>query len=122
MLSSFSNIFSSEATGPNEAKFYMEPPWVGGKKFCSNSHGHMTKVRWPPCPYMVKKLKKSSSPEPKKTMTLKVGMQHRVLEYYQVCSNDDPGLTLTYFTAVSIWSIVLLYEKKVKQWIFQKLL
>ena len=28
-------------------------------------------------------------------MTLKVDMQHRVLEYYQVCSNDDPGLTLT---------------------------
>ena len=32
-------------------------------------------------------------------MTLKLGMHHRVLEYYQVCSNDDPGLTLTYFTA-----------------------
>ena len=24
-----------------------------------------------------------------------------MLEYYQVCSNDDPGLTLTYFTARS---------------------
>ena len=34
-------------------------------------------------------------------MTLKLGMQHRVLEYYQVCSNDDHGLTLTYFTARS---------------------
>ena len=33
-------------------------------------------------------------------MTLKVGM-HQVLKYYQVCSNDDPGLTLTYFTAMS---------------------
>ena len=31
-------------------------------------------------------------------MTLKLGLQHRVLEYYQICSNDDPGLTLTYFT------------------------
>ena len=28
-------------------------------------------------------------------------MQHRVLKYCQVCSNDDPGLTLTYFTARS---------------------
>ena len=36
-------------------------------------------------------------------MTLKVDMQHRVLEYYQVCSNDDPGLTLTYFIARSIF-------------------
>ena len=34
-------------------------------------------------------------------MTLKLGMQHRVLEYYQVCSNDDTGLTLTYFRARS---------------------
>ena len=32
-------------------------------------------------------------------MTLKHGMQHRVLEYYQVCSNDDPGLTLPFFMA-----------------------
>ena len=34
-------------------------------------------------------------------MTLNLGMHHRVLKYYQVCSNDDPGLTLTYFTASS---------------------
>ena len=34
-------------------------------------------------------------------MTLKFGMQHWVLKYYQICSNDDPGLTLTYFTARS---------------------
>ena len=26
-------------------------------------------------------------------------MHNRVLEYYQVCSSDIPGLTLTYFTA-----------------------
>ena len=34
-------------------------------------------------------------------MTLKLGMQHRVFEYYQIYSNGDPGLTLTYFTARS---------------------
>ena len=34
-------------------------------------------------------------------MTLKLGMQHRVHKYYQVCSNDDPGLTLIYFMARS---------------------
>ena len=34
-------------------------------------------------------------------MTLKLGMPNRVLEYYQVCSNNDHGLTLTYFTARS---------------------
>ena len=34
-------------------------------------------------------------------ITLKVRMQHRILEYYQICSNDDAELTLTYFTARS---------------------
>ena len=34
-------------------------------------------------------------------MTLNLGMHYWVLEYYQVCSNDDPWLTLTYFTARS---------------------
>ena len=28
-------------------------------------------------------------------------MQHRVLEYYQVCLNDDPGLTAIYVTVRS---------------------
>ena len=34
-------------------------------------------------------------------MTLKICMQHQVLKYYQVYSNDDPGLTLTYFSTRS---------------------
>ena len=34
-------------------------------------------------------------------MTLKLGMQHRVLEYYQICSNDDAGLTYNHFMARS---------------------
>ena len=60
-------------------------------------------------------------------MTLKLGMQHRVLEYYQVCLNDDPELTLTYLTARStlvpyafVWGKKV--RKKVKQWVFQKIL
>ena len=60
----------------------------------------------------------------KRPMTLKVDMQHRVLEYYQVYSHDYPGLTLTYFMARSnghIWSLRLLYGKKVKNLNFQKL-
>ena len=34
-------------------------------------------------------------------MTSNVCMQHRVLEYYQVCSNGVPDLHLTYFMAKS---------------------
>ena len=45
-------------------------------------------------------------------MTLKLGMHHRVLEYYQVCSNDDSGLTITYFTARSnLVPYAFLWEK-----------
>ena len=51
-------------------------------------------------PIYGKNLKKTFSGT-KRPMTLKLGMQHRVLEYYQVYSNNDPGLTLTYFTARS---------------------
>ena len=47
-------------------------------------------------------------------MTLKVDMQHRVLEYYQVYSNDDPEMTQTYFSVRSNLVLMLLYGKKGK--------
>ena len=47
---------------------------------------------------------------------------HWVLEYYQVYLNDDPEFTLTCFTARSNLVPYSLYGKKVKQWIFQKLI
>ena len=50
----------------------------------------------------------------KKPMTLKVGMKHRLLEYYQVCSNDDPGLTLTYLRQVKFGPLCFCMGKKVK--------
>ena len=33
-----------KTTWPIKAKFYVEPPWVGGTKFCSQHVGHMTKM------------------------------------------------------------------------------
>ena len=71
----------------------------GGMKVCSNGPGHMTKM----ATMLIygKNLKKIFFSGTKRLMTLKLGMQHQVLEYYQVCSNDDPGLTLTYSTARS---------------------
>ena len=36
-------------------------------------------------------------------MILKLAMQHRGLKFYKIYMNDDPGLTLTYFTARSNW-------------------
>ena len=63
VLSTFSNIFSSETTGPMDAKFHVEPPWDGETKVCSNGPGHMTKVAV--MPIYGKNLKKNSCPEPK---------------------------------------------------------
>ena len=56
-----SNIFSSDTTGPIEAKFHMEPPCDGQRKFVQTVR--VTWPRWPPCPYNYgKNLKISSSP------------------------------------------------------------
>ena len=66
---------------------------------CSNSPGHISKMA--AVPIYGKNLKKIFFSRTKRLMTLKLGMQHQELEYYKVYSNDEPGLTLTYFTARS---------------------
>ena len=68
--STFSNFFFLETAWPIEAKFYMEPTWDWGTKVYTNGPGHMTNVA--AMPIYSKNLKKS----------LKVGMQHWVLEHY----------------------------------------
>ena len=40
--STFSSIFFSKTAWLIKAKFYVEPPWLGGTKFCSRHLGHMT--------------------------------------------------------------------------------
>ena len=59
----FSNFFSSITAKLTEAKFHVWTSWIGRTKVCSN--GHVTWPRWPPCPYMVKTSKKTSSSKPK---------------------------------------------------------
>ena len=88
------NIFPSETTGPIQVRFHMELLWDRGTQVCSNVPSHINKLA--AMPIYGKNLKQSSSPKPKKPMTLNLGMHHRVLKYFQVCSNDDLGLTLTY--------------------------
>ena len=75
----------------------MEPPWDGGTKV-SNCLGHMTNMA---AMLICDKTLKNLLLCDQSPMTLKVGMQHRALEYYQICSTDDPRLTVTYFTASS---------------------
>ena len=90
--STFSNFFFLETTRPIEANFIWSLHGMGEQMFFWMVQ--VTGPIWPPCPYMVKTLNLLLWNQ--KAMTLKVGMQHRVLENYQLCSNDDPGLTLTY--------------------------
>ena len=101
--------------GKSKSNFIWSLHGIGERKFVLLVQ--VTWSIWPPCPYMVKIFFGTKRP-----MTLKLGMRHRVLEYYQVCSNDDLGLTLTYFTAGSNLVPYAFVWTKVKQWIFQKLL
>ena len=58
---------------------------------------------------MVKTFKKSSSLVTKRLITLKLGMQHQVLEYYQVCSSDD--LDLSYGKVKYLLPYVFVWEQ-----------
>ena len=53
-------------------------------------------------------------------MTLKICMQRRVLEYYQICSNDDLGLTLFCFMARSNLVPYAFVWEKVKTMFFSE--
>ena len=70
-----------------------------GTKVCSNGPGHMTKMAAMPI-YGKNPLKVFFS-RTRRGMTLGLGMLHWGCEAYQVCSNDDPKLTLTYLTSRS---------------------
>ena len=85
--------------GRLKANFIMEPPWDWGRKVCSNGPGHMTKVA--AMPIYGKNLKKNlllHNPKADDLETWYTALGARVLSR---CSNDDPGLALTYFTAMS---------------------
>ena len=68
-------------------------------KVCINGLGHMTKMAAMPI-YGIN-LSKSFFPRPGEPIFMKHGMQHWGLQPIIVCTNDDPGVTLTYLTARS---------------------
>ena len=108
----FSNVFSSETAWPIKAKFYVEPPCEGGTKVYINDPGHMTK--------MAAMLKKCSKPlkiffsGTGGPISMKLGIWHRGLRLIIVYINDDPGLTLTYFTTRSNLVTQAFLQEKVK--------
>ena len=82
----------------------------------------VTRPRWPPCPYMIKPLKNLLLRN-QKADDLETWYAASMFKYYQTCSINDTGLTLTYFTAKSnLVPCAFVRGKKLKQWIFQKLM
>ena len=118
--STFSNFFLLETAGSIESKFHVEPPWDEGMKGCSNGSGYMTNMA--AMPKYGKNLKKSSSLESKGRWPWKsvsgIGYSSAT-KFIQMMTLCWPWPILG---PCQIWSIMLLYGKKVKQWIFQKLL
>ena len=89
-----------------------------GNEVLSNGLYHMTKLT--AMPIYDKNLKKIIFSGTKKLMPMKIGMQHWVLKYYQVMSNDVPGMTLTCFMPRSNFVPYAFVWEKIKQWIFFK--
>ena len=88
------HIFFSKTTWPIKAKFYVEPPWVEERKVCSQHLGHMTKMA--ATPIYGKNPSKIFFSGTGGPISMKLGMKHRGLLHIIVCSNYDPGVTLTY--------------------------
>ena len=99
-MSTLSNIISSEATGPIEAKYHMKPLCVGGKKVCSNDHGQMIKMAVMHILVYGKNFKTFFFGTDWSVL-LKLGIQHWALKFHHVDSNGDPRLTVDLFTQSS---------------------
>ena len=114
--STFSNFFLLEIACPIEAKFYVELPWDGGTKIWSNGLGHMTKMVT--MPIYSKNLKKKSSLEPNGQWPWKLVCSigySSTTKFIQMMTLGWPWHILW---QGQIWSLMLLYGKKVKQCLF----
>ena len=96
----------------------MELLWGGGTKVCSNGPGHMTKMA--AMAIYGKNLKKSSSPKPKGLWPWILVCIIRCLSTTKFAQMMTLGWPWPILWQGQIWSLMLLYGKRVKQWIFQK--
>ena len=77
----------------------MKTPYDKLAKVYAKYFGHMTKMA--ATPIDGKNLLKIFFSRTRRPVTLRLGMEHWGCEAYQVCSNDDPRLTLTYLASRS---------------------
>ena len=66
---------------------------------CINGQGHMTKMA--AMAINSKKLLKIFFSRTRRPMGLNLGTKHQTMELYKVYINHDPGMALTFFTAMS---------------------
>ena len=87
----------SQTIGPIELKFYVKTPYDKLAKIYAKYFGHMTKMG--ATPIYGKNLLKIFSRT--RRQDLETWYSIGVVWAYQVCSNDDPKMTLTYLTSRS---------------------
>ena len=86
------------------------PPMGWGTKVCLNGPGHMTKMAT--MTIYGKNPSKTFFSGTSGPIALKLGMQHLGLWPFIICSNDDPGMALSYFMPRSnLVSYVFVGEK-----------
>ena len=91
-------MFFSKTAWPITAKFYVEPAWEGRNKVYIDCPGHMTKMA--ATPIYGKNLQKNFFYRTNSPMIMKLGMEHYKQKLYTFYINNDPELTLTYFTTI----------------------
>ena len=110
------SFFFLETAWPVEAKFYVEPPWDGGTKVWSNGLYHLTKLA--AMPIYGKNIKKSYSLEPKGGWPWKLVCSIGYSSTAKLGQMMSLGWPWPVLCQCQIWSLMFLYGKKVKQWIF----
>ena len=91
--------FFSDTTGPFLAKFCMSAIRYVKMKIYKHDAGHMTKMA--AMPIFGKKTSKIFFTGTSGPISITLCMKHLGLLLIKVCTVDDPGVTLTYFTVRS---------------------
>ena len=89
----------SETIGPIELKFHVKTHYDKLAKIYAKYFGHRTKMA--ATPIYGKNPFKIFFSRTRRPVTLRLGTKHWGCGAYQVCSNDDPKMTLTYLTSRS---------------------
>ena len=93
------NIVYSQTIDQIELKFHVKTSYDKLIKIYTKYFGHMTKMA--AMPIYGKNLLKIFFFRTRRPVTLRLGIWHWRCRAYQVCSNDDPRLTLTYLMSRS---------------------